>query len=241
LTAEFLDRVARDALTWESAGGGGLRAGRDAFYALPPILREEALLLGTDRLAMTGKRAGTFWPDPCRKASRTPRRAAIRRFTGGDCRAADLGPLRVEEQDAFLTIATPPVPLGGEGFVLLIKEPGVYKLRGVTFKVEPCPENEPAARETGFYARLPLALRPREGDDRIEGRSGGSSSGYTFIITGEDSAGPAAFIGAGEGRAPIIRRRKRPEPGRGAGVFFFRVTAGDTGEPIGGTDAQRSK
>jgi tRNA(Ile)-lysidine synthase len=51
LTADFLASEAERLVSWEERRAGKeFRAGADVFFALPPILREEALFLGIDKL-----------------------------------------------------------------------------------------------------------------------------------------------------------------------------------------------
>jgi hypothetical protein len=97
----------------------------------------------------------------------------------------------------------------------------------------------------GFFAALPLVLRPCFNDDVIinkagrrvnpEDLRGEKSSRYSRLICAADSRGVAAFIGLSPGRAVILQSRE--DAARGGDLFFFRVSCGDMGN-IGGIDAQ---
>jgi tRNA(Ile)-lysidine synthase len=238
LCAEFLEEAAGNLIPWEEAGPpGSFRTEKAAFFAAPAIIREEALLRGADLLA-AGKRAGdrAFMPDAAPRAPRPPRRGAIRRFVRGGASSADLGPLRLEGRGDFLTVSASGAFRGEAGFSLLIKEPGIYKLEGLRFRVS-APEAGAFPGAEGFYARLPLVLRPRRREDRIFHPEGGRSGGARDqggAITAEDSGGAAAFIGPG--KAGVLVRREGDRGGNGGGMFFFTVSAGDTGERMGDSD-----
>jgi hypothetical protein len=66
--------------------------------------------------------------------------------------------------------------------------------------------------EPGFFAELPLIFRPSYRDDRIgtgpKALARRRFSGYTDIITVEDTAGAAAFIGLDRGTAVVLARRE---------------------------------
>jgi hypothetical protein len=128
----------------------------------------------------------------------------------------DLGPVRLERRDGFITL-TPAFRHHWErGFSLLIKEPGFYTLKG---KIHICvkdrspsgsPEELPSGK-TGlhavFYAQLPLVFRNHQEGDCIYrgGRKrrfsdildNGDRSKYTGVITACGAEGPAAFIAIG--------------------------------------------
>jgi tRNA(Ile)-lysidine synthase len=222
LAAQFIGEAAREGLRWETWGREGLRAGAAAFFALAPILREEVLLQGADRLARTGEGRGAaaaFRPDPPPRTARLPRRKVVRGAVKKIPGLADLGPLRFKAEPPLVTLSRLPAAPGGEGFALLIKGPGVYKLKKLSLRVFPflAGEPPPVREEEGFYARLPLVLRPCRGDDRIGAPGGGEGASpegtwrreYTLIIIAEDSRGPAACIAPGKGGGLVLLRRER--------------------------------
>jgi tRNA(Ile)-lysidine synthase len=118
LVAEFLSAEAERRIPWEEAPGPGLREGRpcrvsrQAFFSQPEILREEGVFLAADRIG--GQ----------------PRRGSVRRFTRDGRRVLDLGGLRLEAAGDWVTASPRAGGRGEEGFSLLIKEPGIYKLKG---------------------------------------------------------------------------------------------------------------
>ena len=98
---------------------------------------------------------------------------------------------------------------GETGFSLLIKGPGIYKLKGLTITASP----HRNAELSGFFAELPLALRRNyPGDYIIRGgrkrRAAEYSRGSTGLITAEDSRGPAAFISRGRDGFSIVLTRE---------------------------------
>jgi hypothetical protein len=119
----------------------------------------------------------------------------------------------------------------------LIKEPGIYRLKGLSVEVVPslAAEGEPPPGENikavrCFFGGLPLVFRRSFQNDCIintrSGRKrhssfildGEGSSRYTDIITAEDAKGPAAFIGA-DGKVLFRREEEGAE-------FFFVVSGG---------------
>jgi tRNA(Ile)-lysidine synthase len=201
LTAEFLGDEARKRLPWESFAGG-LRLGEEDFFNAPPILREEAIFAGADILA-----ARTY------KVNQPPRRAAVRRAAERGS-IGDLGPVRLERKNGFVSLKTSVRRPSKRGFSLLIKKPGLHTLKGRVWgggKSELC-------IEAGFQADFPLIVRNhQEGDHIFRGGhkrrfsdilESKASSGYTVIITVCDRAGPAAFIAIGRDLTVISRDDK---------------------------------
>jgi tRNA(Ile)-lysidine synthase len=220
LTAEFLAVEAERRIPWEAAPGEGnrrsYRVSRRTFFSQPEILREEGVFLAADKLG-----------------GGQPRRGSVRRFTRGGCRALDLGGLRLEAAGDWV-IAVPRIKgRGEEGFSLLIKEPGIYKLKGYPLTLRCLPGREETPSPGNFFrAELPLVLRPSRPDDRIGGVKGvsrrkalarTSRSEYTGSITVEDFRGIAAFIGIGRDRAAVIADRNGGDSGRGGEPFSFVV------------------
>jgi len=202
LIADFLESEARKRLPWEP-GETLLKLREDDFLNAPPILREEAVFAAADMLAAHGD--GKPW--------QCPKRSAVRRAVKQG-KAADLGPMRLDRRNGFITLApSSPRNLAGEkrrGFSLLIKEAGFYTLNGealgagknLSFCIKAgCPQATPC---TGFSAQLPLVFRNHKAGDFIyKGRrkryftdiiSSSERSKFAGIITACDTHGLAAFI-----------------------------------------------
>jgi tRNA(Ile)-lysidine synthase len=128
---------------------------------------------------------------------------------------------------------------GETGFSLLIKGPGIYKLRGLTIKVADVPPTgvpsaDGASTEgtpvvSGFFAGLPLALRRHYPGDYIlrGGRKRraadsirGTGLSASALITAEDARGPAAFIGRKRDGFAIVLTR---EEGDRKNHLFFSI------------------
>jgi len=206
LIADFLESETRKRLPWEP-GETLFKLREDDFLKAPPILREEAVFTATDMLAAHGD------GKPCR----CPRRSVVRRAVKQG-HAADLGPVRLDRRNGFITLEpSHPRNRTGEkrsGFSLLIKEAGFYTLNGEVFdagkNLSLCikagsPQAAPkAAQNTGFSAQLPLVFRNHRAGDFIYkgGRkrhftdifNSSERSKYAGIITACDTLGPAAFI-----------------------------------------------
>jgi tRNA(Ile)-lysidine synthase len=222
LTAEFLSSEAERRIPWELVSGPESRAvyrvSREVFFSQPEILREEGVFLAADRLG-----------------GGQPRRRSVRRFTRGGCRAVELGGLRLEAAGDWI-IASPQTPGWGEkgfsekGFSVLIKEPGIYKLKEYPLILRCLLVEEKPHVGTGgsFQAGLPLVLRSSRPDDMIGGvrckaLARSRLSEYTGSITAEDFQGAAAFIGTGQGRAAVIADRHGNGSGCGRDLFSFVV------------------
>ena len=111
-----------------------------------------------------------------------------------------------------------------DGFSLLIKEPGKYKLKGLIVEALSGTGVQDRAGFFGapngaFYAQMPLVLRPRHKEDRIREAA---VSGAGQVFTAEDSAGPAAFIGMKKGRAEVLLRREGEQ--YAPGIFLITIS-----------------
>jgi hypothetical protein len=107
-----------------------------------------------------------------------PRRASLRLFSRGRCRTLDLGAARAAREGGRVVLSPGRPPRGERGFSLLIKEPGPYKLMGLSL-LAGGPGRSAEASGAGwgaeasegegarFYGVLPLVLRPSYRDDRI--------------------------------------------------------------------------
>lgn len=235
LTADFLAAEAARRVHWEERAGE-LRTGAADFFSLPPILREEALFLGADRLlnGVPGNgRRGAANPPPVKRSN-------VRKFSRGDKAALDLGCCRVRKTSRELILA-PAAPASQEaGFSLLIKAPGSYKLRGIFFEVLPvlsAGHTEAAGR--GFYAALPLVLREISGGETLVQRGKKIVPGDlkappgADVFCAVDVFGTAAFISAAGGGALALSGRERP-PAAGSVPENRRAVEGNAAGPGGG-------
>jgi tRNA(Ile)-lysidine synthase len=238
LTADFLRAEAAARLPWrpvkEAGAGEAWTLPEEAFFAQPGIIREEALFLGIDRLRRDREES----PDRRETPARSPRRRAVRLF----CRfppdpagkALDLGACRVERRRGLIVLSSKK-HIWEEGFSLLIKEPGLYKLKELVIECTSFPQ---PGKET-FSAALPLVMRRCFKDDvirrRVHGEPGpgerktaegflGFRPGFQYTcISALDAEGVTAFIGGdGEtGGFGIISSRERDQT---PGEFFFSIT-----------------
>jgi tRNA(Ile)-lysidine synthase len=228
LTAAFIGAEARRRLPWspeEAAGPAALGIPGGNFFREPEILREEALFQAAGLLRRERPGSGGLEPDEGGgRAAGTLRRGTLRLFARGGLAALDAGPLRLENRGERVSIR-PAERQGEEGFCLLLKAPGRYKLKGFTLEA-----GEYRAGEGGFFARLPLVVRQNFYDDFIilKGRKiSGSEAldkelrwGYTDIMTAADAEGTAAFIGLGRNGPEILLSREK-EKSQGNGFFFY--------------------
>jgi tRNA(Ile)-lysidine synthase len=160
----------------------------ETFFSQPPVIREEALFQAIDTLPAASKLYSTV------------KRSNIRRFCEGNITAVDLGPFQLRKNSQEITISPstnyqPPTTNSESGFSLLINAPGLYNLKEVTIEVTPCCQKREKTAE-GFYAFLPLVLRPV-----LKG-----------TICAEDRFGVAAFIGSGgltAGKGDASARRSK--------------------------------
>ncbi|MDR2419189.1 MAG: tRNA lysidine(34) synthetase TilS [Treponema sp.] len=120
LVADLLAREARG-VEWERLTDSRLRTGAAAFFALPLLLREEALFQAVDTLTENSPRAG-----------QSVKRANLRRFSEGGLQAMDAGLIRLEKAADSIDISLNSYirKKYDEGFALVIKEPGRYTLSG---------------------------------------------------------------------------------------------------------------
>jgi tRNA(Ile)-lysidine synthase len=236
LAAAFIGGEARRRLPWEWAdspsSGGGRELRNRGFFDQPPIIREEALFQGLNLFHRSGSPS-------------VPRRRNLRRFARGEIRDLDLGFCRIAADPAGVSIFR---RQGGaeRGFSLLIKGPGLYKLKGITgvrsnsglilrvWERGKSPSAGLPEEEGGFFAALPLVLRPfRSGREefgrlgpknlRSRGKIPGmrtkapSTPIFQDMILAQDAAGPAALIGFSPRGAVILWKQET----RGSGDFFF--------------------
>jgi tRNA(Ile)-lysidine synthase len=227
LAAAFIGDEARRRLAWSrEAGGRELRSG-DEFFDQPRIIREEALFQALN--LFQGPRSGAV-----------VRRRNLRRFAAGEIRDLDLGFCRISAGRAG-TVSISRRPGGEAGFSLLIKGPGLYKLGGIAgcganpgagaaLRVRekgdfPAPPEE----DGGFFAALPLVLRPFRPGGEWSGFNGLEAPGgkkislrrlqsvpahcFQDMFIAQDAAGPAALIGLFPRGALVVWNRKTRNPG----------------------------
>jgi tRNA(Ile)-lysidine synthase len=215
LAAEFIQAEARCRVIWEGAGEE-LRTPAENFFAQPLIIREEALFQALNKRGVPPTVA--------------VKRRTVRCFANREMGEADLGFCRIsvtgQEDAAYIRIFRPRGAVEA-GFSLLIKEPGLYKLRsdmsrGLTLAVSEGPACECQAPlqggAAGFFIGIPFVLRNARGDDvlvRQGGKrlspkepalAGGGKARDTVVYTVQDAAGVAAFIGVCPGGIVILRR-----------------------------------
>jgi tRNA(Ile)-lysidine synthase len=195
LVADFLEAEAAARIPWEEEAGTEPRrlTGRDNFFSQPQILREEALFAALDRFA--GKGAAGAKP---------PRRSSLRSFARGGAGSLDLGRVMLKNEAGSVVLQAP--RRGEGGFSLLIKEPGIYKLKWLRVRALPGETGKAADSSSSlkgqvFFACPPVALRRRYPGDFVirEGRKrrGAEMGRAGELITVEDVLGLVAFINRG--------------------------------------------
>ncbi|MDR1566581.1 MAG: tRNA lysidine(34) synthetase TilS [Treponema sp.] len=206
LVAAFLSAEVRRRLPWE-ASGGTLSIDAGAFLREPALIREEALFEAADRLAASKR----VLPGA---VGRTPRRAGVRRFLEaleqGRGAAGDLGPVRAEKQKGGLVVSAAGSGVScRRGFSLLIKDPGIYTLKGkLTVTAGSVPDSGAVPGDgKSFCAGYPLVFKPctREGSILKAGHKRSFSDilkeaprKSMELIAAVDQEGVAAVIGAGK-------------------------------------------
>ncbi|MDR1324647.1 MAG: tRNA lysidine(34) synthetase TilS [Treponema sp.] len=120
LVADLLACEARS-VDWKRLTDKRLRTAAAAFFALPLLLREEALFQAVDMLTENDPRAG-----------QPVKRASLRRFSEGGLQAIDAGLIRLEKGADSIDISLNSYNRKkyDEGFTLVIREPGRYTLSG---------------------------------------------------------------------------------------------------------------
>lgn len=192
MTADFLTTEAQNRIQWDLSPGddGGIETEAEVFFAQPEIIREEALFQGVDRLVRrsTETKDGDLGvvPDPLhgfenRVKSKVPRRASLRRFTGGGIKALDAGPLRIEKHGSRITLIDH-LRIRNRaiaGFALVIQEPGVYWFKGMKIVCRVSLPGDAQQENVFFSAYLPLVFRePAQYDYNSMGLDRVRYSGY---------------------------------------------------------------
>ncbi|MDR1400659.1 MAG: tRNA lysidine(34) synthetase TilS [Treponema sp.] len=189
LVAELLANEARG-VNWERLNDERLRTAAPAFFALPLLLREEALFQAIDTL--TENKPGVGQP---------VKRANLRRFSEGSLRAMDAGLIRLEKRADGIDISLSSYNRKkyDEGFALVIREPGRYTLSGfgsctLNLTIEAW-SNAFEVCGSRCAAVLPLVFR------RVKNAHG---KGYVISILVEDINGPIARITVDKSRIAFL-------------------------------------
>ncbi|MCL2233215.1 MAG: tRNA lysidine(34) synthetase TilS [Treponema sp.] len=238
LTANFLAAETRRRLPWKG-GKGRLRLDEADFLSAPPILREEAIFAGADTLA--------------RACGPVPKRAVVRRAAGAGAADLGPVRLRRQGGFIELTPALRSPGERGFSLVINEAGEYTFTIRAsrnkdFALKKKLCVRSGLAAAGTSgsFPAAFPLVLRNYRSGDRIckgghkrrfsdilsrnacigrEPRSLTTAvpSGYTGVITAEDTEGTAAFIVLKEGGELLVISREAAPSGVSS---FFEVFGG---------------
>jgi len=228
LAAAFIKDEAQRGVSWEQGTEvSSLTADAGSFFAHSAIIREQALFQGIDQL-LSGK-------NPVRV-----RRSALRRFCVGSVNAADLGPLRVRQERGRIVLSAPKNNYYEYGFLLLIKKPGLYILKGIHIEVRPF-----SGDTSGFCAFLPLVFRPGFKDDFIVtagrktapqdvAKSLAKGPARQGLLSAVDRLGTAAFL---DSSGLLLRREMPSQPELNSGQRLYCVLIKESNINIGGTDA----
>jgi tRNA(Ile)-lysidine synthase len=207
MAADFLGAEASARISWKKEARGWSTP-EENFFSQAPILREEALFAALDRFSEKGR-------------IKSPKRRNLRLFARGTLGSLDLGFAILKKDAGRITLNLPRI--GETGFSLLIKEPGIYKLKGLGIRAL----SERNTGAAGFFAVPPLVIRKNYPEDYIiqggRKRRGAESvrkAGLPVfgLITAEDSRGPVAFIGRGRDGFTIVLARE--EGDRENHLFF---------------------
>jgi tRNA(Ile)-lysidine synthase len=216
LVADFLADESAARIPWEEEAGAEPRrlTGRNNFFSQPQILREEALFTALDRLA--GKKGADLKP---------PRRSSLRVFAQGKAGSLDLGRAALKTDAGRIVLQAP--RRGEGGFSLLIKEPGIYKLKWLCVRALPgkAGERSPSAKGRGFFACPPVALRGQYPGDFVirngRKRRGAEMGKVGELITVEDALGPVAFINRGrDGSVAVLAGENENREQQETCLFF---------------------
>jgi len=180
MTADFLKEEAARRLPWQTEKSpsffrefcsqtAALGIPAEQFFSQPEILREEALFGAIDLLTR-GEETG-----------KKPRREILRSFARGRETAADLGACRIENNKGRVVVKKTEKAVSAAGFSVLIKKPGVYKLKGLTVKASSV-QADSSREETGFFAGFPLVLRSSSGDTILAEKRQCSNNGAWFTV-----------------------------------------------------------
>jgi tRNA(Ile)-lysidine synthase len=159
----------------------------------------------------------------------------------GGLKALDLGPVRAETREGRVVLERRQAGGGERGFSLVVTKCGSYRLGELLVEVreagagdfagnpsgggQTAPGGSPG--EAGFFASLPVALRPFNREDLV--RSGFSE--YTdsirnkvCTVTAEDFRGIAACAGLNRGTAFVCARREGPRQAAPGDRYLVRLS-----------------
>jgi tRNA(Ile)-lysidine synthase len=212
--ASFLSNEAEKRIPW-IIGEGRVWEKAETFIAEPLIIKEEAAFRAANMLANSESIPKTL--------RRQTLRNLLKDMENGATASGDLGPVRIEikEKKVYVIKAKPEFE---SGFSMLINEPGIYKIKGLTLNVEavfedsnrsasvslkcnnPVPEaalpppHSPLPTPhspSHFSARFPLVLRPWKKKDFIIKR--GQKRHLSDTLDRDTRRGYTGFITAEDG------------------------------------------
>ncbi|MCL2139641.1 MAG: tRNA lysidine(34) synthetase TilS, partial [Treponema sp.] len=169
LCADFIRKEAERLVVWQplpEAGRNALSSSAEVFFALPAIIREEAVFQGINA-ALAQKLSGVSAFLHQREVKRLP----VRRFSRKEIKEADLGILWLQQKNGRIVLCFADDAFE-YGFSLLIKTPGSYNVKGIKIdvcRIDVC--KNPADRDCRvgeFLALLPIVIRPWQKEDFIE-------------------------------------------------------------------------
>ncbi|GHU25994.1 hypothetical protein FACS1894172_12430 [Spirochaetia bacterium] len=192
---DFLQIQSHDSIVWDE-DSGFLTTDAESFFARSPIIREEALFQAAD-LIMSRSNASCEQPDPARHKEKMPRRETLRSYNRNS-KSMDAGPIQIVRNKSRIEIRSAE-QIPEQAFALLIKNPGIYMVHGISVWCGPVEKNA----ESGFCAELPLVFRQES----------------QCIIAAEDQLGTAAVIYYGNTVKMV--------PARSSGTFYFHISKGE--------------
>jgi tRNA(Ile)-lysidine synthase len=217
LVADFLEAEAAARIPWEEEGAERLTS-RDDFFSQPEILREEALFAALDCFA--GGRATGL---------KAPRRKSLRIFAQGKAGSISLGRAALKNEAGRVALTLP--RRGERGFSLLIKGPGIYKLKWLRVRAFPgeAAESSSSAKGQGFFVCPPVALRSHYPGDFVirngrKHRGTEMKRGAGELITVEDALGPVAFIAGEQDGSVTVLAGEGENRSQGENCLFLAAT-----------------
>jgi tRNA(Ile)-lysidine synthase len=221
LAADFIKEEAERRVSWQALNSDALYTPAEAFFSQPPIIREEALFQGADRLLAKKSQDGA----PLKRAN-------VRRFCSGEQKASDLGKLSVRRTSVHcvegrLILEKAKTRPSERGFALFIKGPGSYKLKSVSVEVKP------GIREgegNCFFTQVPIVFRPAyKGDFLVRDGKKIKAPRPQGLISAVSPQGIAAFIDK-EGHV-LSRDALKPDPQECYTVLVCNISA-NTGQGL---------
>ncbi|MDR0312620.1 MAG: tRNA lysidine(34) synthetase TilS [Treponema sp.] len=240
-TASFLSNEAERRIPWTIGEGRAETA--EAFMANPIVIKEEAVFHAVDMLCKS-----EIIPKTLRRQTL---RNLLKDMEKGTAVSGDLGPVRLEKQDKKVLVTKAKSGAFEYSFSLLINEPGIYKIKGLTLNVEAVSgdgicsasislkgmignrEQGAGSREQRlegycFSASFPFVLRPWKKKDFII--KTGQKRHLSDTLERESRTGYKGFITAedGSGIAAIIGLGRRTFQRNEGEILLKRTNTGDT-------------